>query len=113
MTSPVWHAVGPVAAFHAVPDGDIQAHTVGGLPVAIFRIGEQLHAFLDQCPHRGAPFSESGRVLDGRLVCMNHFWAFTLPEGRQTHLPDVCLTRFPLRITDDVLEVGLPPSPGG
>lgn len=108
MTEPVWHPLGEAAAFLEGPEGVIHTRQVGDRAVAVFRTGGALHAFADQCPHRGTPFSESGRILDGQLVCMVHYWAFTLPEGRQTHLPEVCLERFPLRIAGDQLEIGLP-----
>ena len=100
-----WHPLGAVAAF---PEGEIVARTAEGVHLAVVRSGDAFHAFLDQCPHRGAPLTESGRVLDGKVVCMVHFWAFALPEGRQTHLPDVCLRRYAVRVTDDVLEVESP-----
>lgn len=108
MNGPVettWHRLGPTDAF---PEGELVARTVEGVPLAVLRSGDTFHAFLDQCPHRGAPLTESGRVLDGKVVCMVHFWAFALPEGRQTHLPDVCLRRYAVRVTGDVLEIESP-----
>ena len=44
-----------------------------------------VHAWADQCPHRGARLS-MGRVSEGRLECAYHGWQFA-PGGRCTHVP--------------------------
>ena len=44
-----------------------------------------VHAWADQCPHRGARLS-MGHVVDGRLECAYHGWQFA-PGGRCAHVP--------------------------
>ena len=44
-----------------------------------------VHAWADQCPHRGARLS-MGQVVDGRLECAYHGWQFA-PGGRCVHVP--------------------------
>ena len=44
-----------------------------------------VHAWADQCPHRGARLS-MGHVVDGRLECAYHGWQFA-PGGQCTHVP--------------------------
>jgi nitrite reductase/ring-hydroxylating ferredoxin subunit len=46
-------------------------------------------------------------LSDGRLLCGWHFWAFDADTGAHTHLPTVCLVRYPVRVTDGVVEVEL------
>jgi phenylpropionate dioxygenase-like ring-hydroxylating dioxygenase large terminal subunit len=103
-----WFDVGPLDEF--VPERPV-ARLVGGVPLVLLRRpDESVVAFLDACPHRGVPLSETGRVLEDTLVCSVHFWRFSLPEGRQTHLPDVCLQRWPVRISAaGRVEVSAPP----
>lgn len=47
--------------------------------------GGLVHAWADQCPHRGARLS-LGRVHDGRLECPYHGWQFAA-SGRCVHVP--------------------------
>jgi phenylpropionate dioxygenase-like ring-hydroxylating dioxygenase large terminal subunit len=77
-----WH---PVAALAGV-----QAH-----PVAVQLLDQSLvlwrdeagavHAWADQCPHRGARLS-LGRVCAGRLECPYHGWQFA-PSGQCVRVP--------------------------
>ncbi len=91
-----------LGALDALPLDQPTARMAGTVPLVVLRRGpDALLAFLDACPHRGVPLSETGRVLEDTLVCSVHFWRFTLPEGRQTHLPDICLQRWPTRVTPD------------
>ena len=77
-----WH---PVAALT-----DVQAQ-----PVAVQLLDQSLvlwrdeagavHAWADQCPHRGARLS-LGRVCAGRLECPYHGWQFA-PSGQCVRVP--------------------------
>jgi len=77
-----WH---PVAAL-----ADVQAQ-----PVAVQLLDQNLvlwrdeagavHAWADQCPHRGARLS-LGRVCAGRLECPYHGWQFA-PSGQCVRVP--------------------------
>ena len=77
-----WH---PVAAL-----ADVQAQ-----PVAVQLLDQSLvlwrdeagavHAWADQCPHRGARLS-LGRVCAGRLECPYHGWQFA-PSGQCVRVP--------------------------
>ncbi len=72
-------------------------HVVGSQPRAVTLLGEDLvlcrdgnghaHAWMDQCPHRGARLS-LGRVHGGQLECPYHGWRFD-GGGRCTHVPSV------------------------
>jgi phenylpropionate dioxygenase-like ring-hydroxylating dioxygenase large terminal subunit len=43
-------------------------------------------AFLDRCPHRGAPLSRGQITEDGCLECPYHGWQFA-SDGACTHVP--------------------------
>ncbi len=86
-------------------EGPMTSAKVGERWLVVLDIGGDLRAYEDQCPHRGNLLSEG--ALAGRwLVCTGHYWEFDAltgagPEGS-------CLTAFPVRRQDGVVEVGIP-----
>jgi phenylpropionate dioxygenase-like ring-hydroxylating dioxygenase large terminal subunit len=71
------------------------SHEVAGIPLAVTLLGEplvvvrhpqgELSAFVDECPHRGAPLS-LGRLEGDELVCAFHGWRFGT-DGAATCIP--------------------------
>jgi nitrite reductase/ring-hydroxylating ferredoxin subunit len=71
------------------------AGEVAGMPLAVTLLGEPLvvvrhpdgevAAYVDQCPHRGAPLS-LGRLEGQELVCAFHGWRFGF-DGAATCIP--------------------------
>ncbi|PSB56441.1 hypothetical protein C7B61_20570, partial [filamentous cyanobacterium CCP1] len=112
---------------------------VGRVPVAVELAGESIvlyrspvdefAAFLDRCPHRGAPLSRGQVLEDGCLQCPYHGWQFA-SDGACTHVPfnalnsdqrsKLSVVSFPTRViagmlwiftgTENALEPQLPPS---
>ena len=76
-----WH---PVAWSHEVADTPL-AVTLLGVPLVVVRCSGAISAFLDECPHRGAPLS-LGRLEADELVCAFHGWRFGL-DGAATCIP--------------------------
>jgi phenylpropionate dioxygenase-like ring-hydroxylating dioxygenase large terminal subunit len=72
-----------------------QAQDVAGQPLAVTLLERAVvlwrdaagivHAWADQCPHRGAKLS-LGRVVAGQLECAYHGWQFE-GAGRCVHVP--------------------------
>lgn len=106
------HRVGHADDIH---DGTCQEVEVAGRSLGIFRVGGQLRAVLNHCPHEGAPIcrgkvrgttlpSAPGTFRWGReneiLVCPWHGWEFALDSGQ-------CLTdrrrlaTFPTEVAAD------------
>ena len=96
----------------APPEGTVRVLDVGGHRVGLFRVGDELHALADRCPHRGAPLC-SGRVVtpigvrDGELAvgerasvvrCPWHKWEFEIATGR-------CLVDEKLRVRSYAVHV--------
>ena len=80
----LWH---PVALGHVV-GSQPRAVTLLGEDLVLWRDGDgHAHAWMDQCPHRGARLS-LGRVHGGQLECPYHGWRFD-GGGRCTHVPSV------------------------
>lgn len=58
---------------------------VSGKPWVVVRLGDEVAAYPDVCPHRRVPLS-SGTVVDGELMCSYHGWRFAA-SGRCTAIP--------------------------
>jgi ferredoxin-nitrite reductase len=55
--------------------GEGLAVEVAGSQLALFRIGGEIRAIDDACPHEGAPLSQ-GEIADGVVTCPWHGWTF-------------------------------------
>jgi len=64
----------------ALPSGRPVLVEAAGRRLALVRIGDEVHALDDACPHAGGPLSE-GAVTDGLLICPYHTWMYDLRTG--------------------------------
>nr|WP_315495335.1 aromatic ring-hydroxylating dioxygenase subunit alpha [uncultured Rhodoferax sp.] len=78
----LWH---PVALASAVAQAPLGARLLNQAVVLWRDSAHQIHAWADQCPHRGAQLS-LGRVCDDRLECPYHGWQFD-GHGQCVHVP--------------------------
>ncbi len=76
-TDEIWQ---DVAALEDVPEEGGLAVPFGGRTVALFRLGDQVVAVDDNCPHRGGRLSD-GIIRDGMVYCPLHAWCFHLETG--------------------------------
>jgi vanillate O-demethylase monooxygenase subunit len=79
----VWHAVAPSAE---VGDEPVRVWLLGQA-WALVRLGGEVRAFADRCPHRLAPLS-GGRIVGDELECGYHGWRFAA-GGRCVAIPAV------------------------
>ncbi|MFO0890827.1 MAG: Rieske (2Fe-2S) protein [Isosphaeraceae bacterium] len=70
---------------------------VAGLRLAIFRLGEEIVALSDRCPHAGGSLGQ-GWIEDGELVCPLHRWRFRLVDGRCSTMRGQGVHRFPAEL---------------
>lgn len=77
---------------------------VGGLDVLVVAHDGEFYAFDNLCVHRQRELTKSV-ILNGRLVCPGHQWAFALDTGweaiKETYQPT-----YDVRVSDGVVEVG-------
>ena len=95
----------PVCRFDELADGSIRRFMVDDdFPIAIVRCGDRVHALLDSCPHRGAPFSK-GTVDAERqeIVCPWHFFRFKLGYGESATGSDLKVPVYKVTIEDGVV----------
>jgi nitrite reductase/ring-hydroxylating ferredoxin subunit len=79
--------------------------SAGDCEIVVLRVGGELHAFDNACPHEGNPLVE-GEVLGDVLECAYHGWRFDLGTG-------ACLVgeeparRYEVELVDDELRIRL------
>ena len=86
-----------VGALSDFPDGRGHAVPVCGVKVAVFRLGDQVYALLDACPHMGASLAD-GKIHDLRISCHWHGWTFSLLDGKTTSSSWVCARRYEAKV---------------
>jgi 3-phenylpropionate/trans-cinnamate dioxygenase ferredoxin subunit len=102
--------------------GRIRMVEVGGHRVGVVRVGEEVHALADRCPHRGAPLCSGGRTVHGieagdagpvrgadraLLRCPWHKWDFDIASGRCVVHPTLRLRRYRVIVEEDHVVVRL------
>ena len=96
-----------VARVAELPEGRGLCVQVDGIEVGLFRVGSEICAIENACPHAGDPLSE-GR-LDGAVVtCRAHGWSFDVRTGfRPSDADGFPIPRFAVRVVDGHVDVDL------
>jgi len=69
-----------VARAEDVPSGRGLRVEIGSLEIGLFRVGDEIFAMENACPHAGLPLSEGS--LEGCVVtCTAHGWSFDVRSG--------------------------------
>lgn len=94
-------------------DGCARLVTARGRKIAVCRVGDEVFAMRDACPHRAGPLSD-GRVSAQRLelVCPWHFFRFDLRTGKSITNPEMANETYPVVIEkgEVLLEIRRAPS---
>ena len=61
--------------------------------IALFKDGDNIYAVQSNCPHQNADLSD-GYIVNDRLYCSLHNWAFSLPDGRYIFNPEMRLKTY-------------------
>ena len=82
--------------------------------IAIFNLGDRFLAVDNRCPHRGGPLAD-GIVTGSSVVCPLHAWKVSLERGcvERPSSQDACVARYPARVEEGVVFVGLPMAADG
>lgn len=115
-----------VARVDDLPTGRGHVVDVAGRRVGLFRVGEEVHALLNTCPHQGGPVGTGGlfptveaEVVDRRLrervnhdrlvvACPWHGWEFDVRTGVCAADRGRRVVRFPTIVRDGEVAVVLP-----
>ncbi len=92
-----------IAPLSELPDGRglrVEAH---GEMIALFRIGDAVHAIGDRCSHAEASLAE-GEVFDRDVECPRHGSPFDLMTGEPAALPaTTAVPVYPTTVRDGVV----------
>ncbi len=89
-----------IGALDDFPDGRGVRVEIGELEIAVFRIGDEIHALGDRCSHARASLSE-GEIFDGEVECPRHGSPFDLVTGEARGLPATSpVPVFPIEVRD-------------
>ncbi len=95
----------PLGALDSFPDGQGKPVVVAGRKIVIFRLGEEVYALHNACPHNRVPLS-SGIATGHTLICRAHGARFDLKTGAVLRGPARKPVRaYPVRRTGDTLEI--------
>jgi NAD(P)H-dependent nitrite reductase small subunit len=64
-----------------IPAGGSKVVEIKDQTVAIFRMGDELYAVDNTCPHQGGPLGEGYLEEGGIVSCPWHGWTFDLKTG--------------------------------
>lgn len=69
-----------------LPNNSIKVITVRDSKILVCRSNNQLFAFDNSCPHRGASLSKS-EIKETKIVCYMHDFEYDLNSGKLIHIP--------------------------
>ena len=79
--------------------GTLRGVVVDGARVCLARVGDEVFALADQCPHAAFPLSEGDLLADGRVQCAWHGARFDLRTGAACGLrTNVPATRYDVQL---------------
>lgn len=96
MSKSAWH---DVCAIDEVVEGALLSKPARGRFILLIKIGSDIYAYADRCPHIGAPLSD-GRLINNRITCRHHHWQFNVQTGKSVRPSGSKLMAYPLRIED-------------
>jgi len=78
--------------------------TVRQRKVALVRIGDDVFALQDACPHKGGPLCEGTvSVQRGELICPWHRFRFDLRSGASVTNPQLVAKTFPVEVRENAV----------
>ncbi len=95
-----WIAIGEV---QAVTKAKKTVIDVDGHEVFVLAHDGGLYAFANRCIHKNRELAK-GVVLNGKLVCPGHQWAFELATGWEA-IKEQCQPMYPVHVVDGVVHV--------
>lgn len=88
-----------------LPVGELRRAEANGVPVLLYRHGNEIHAMVETCGHMGGPLSE-GHVEDGTVACPWHGSRYALDSGAVREGPSTYAQPvFEVRVRDGQIEV--------
>src|SRR5262245_15825209 len=80
-----------------IPEGNLTEMTAGDRPLAVCRVGEEIHVVEGTCPHRGGPLGY-GALHGTTVVCPWHAWEFDCTTGWATFSDHLQIRKFDVKL---------------
>ncbi|CAN5647711.1 hypothetical protein BH10ACI4_BH10ACI4_02850 [soil metagenome] len=93
----------------APTEGQVQETGAGGVAICLARIGGELAALDNWCPHRQGPLGQ-GWVEGEAVICPWHSWAFNAKTGESEFPVHERVAVFPLKVEGEDVFVELDPA---
>lgn len=74
--------------------------------IAVFRVGDDVYALDDSCPHNGSSLA-AGRQEGVIISCRAHGLRFDIRTGRMRGVDGFCAKSYPARVVDGTVEVDI------
>lgn len=87
-----------VCALDEVPTGGALFRTVAGTSLLLSRVGDEVRAYPNACPHLGMPLDDA-EIADGVLTCRYHGFRYQLDTGESLTVAEIALPRLPVEIS--------------
>jgi nitrite reductase/ring-hydroxylating ferredoxin subunit len=97
----------------SLPSGTSRSLRLGAHAVALYRVGDQVYASRDSCPHEGVSLATGGDLQGEEITCGYHFWTFNVRTGQSCDGMEEHLSCYPVAVQDGEVFVQLPDWPGG
>jgi nitrite reductase/ring-hydroxylating ferredoxin subunit len=101
----------PLARLSEIRERRPIVRIVNGHEIAVFRVGEDVYAVSNVCPHQHAPVISEGPVEAHVVTCPMHGWRYDLRTGRAVD-GSGWLRTFELRIDGESVMLLVPEAPG-
>jgi NAD(P)H-dependent nitrite reductase small subunit len=84
-----------------------------GKAVALFKVGDELFAIDNLCPHQKAPLAEHGIVNETRkqVSCSWHGWKLDLKTGQCANIPGMKTNVYQVKLDSGVVSLGVSEAP--
>ncbi len=83
--------------------GEAREFNAGSKVICVANVDGEFSAMDNVCLHRGGPLG-TGVVMDGKVICPWHGWAWNPKTGEAAHNPQARMQVYPLKLEgDDVL----------
>lgn len=95
-----------VCALESIAPGSGRAARVGRYDVALFNVDGTVYAIENSCRHAGAALSR-GQLCGHIVACPSHGWKYDVRTGALVVAPGRSVPRYPVRIADGRVLVGI------
>lgn len=80
--------------------GEAREFNAGGKVICVANVDGELSAMDNVCLHRGGPLG-TGVVMDGKVICPWHGWAWNPKTGEAAHNRHAKMQVYPLKLEGD------------